>query len=140
MKAQRTDTWAAEIEDKPGALAAKLKALADAGCNLEFVIARRQPDKPGTGVVFVTPIKGPKRIRAAEAAGFKKSESLHTVRVEGTDKPGQGQRIAQALADQGLNIRGFSGAALGRKFVCHVALDTEVDAAKALKVLKGLRG
>jgi hypothetical protein len=140
MKAQRTDTWAAEIEDKPGALAAKLKALADAGCNLEFVIARRQPDKPGTGVVFVTPIKGPKRIRAAEAAGFKKSESLHTVRVEGTDKPGQGQRIAQALADQGLNIRGFSGAALGRKFVCHVALDTEADAAKALKVLKGLRG
>jgi hypothetical protein len=140
MKAQRTDTWAAEIEDKPGALAAKLKALADSGCNLEFVIARRQPDKPGTGVVFVTPIKGPKRIRAAEAAGFKKCESLHTVRVEGTDKPGQGQRIAQALADQGLNIRGFSGAALGRKFVCHVALDTEADAAKALKVLKGLRG
>ena len=140
MKAQRTDTWAAEIEDKPGALAAKLKALADTGCNLEFVIARRQPDKPGTGVVFVTPIKGPKRIQAAEAAGFKKSASLHTVRVEGTDKPGQGQRIAQALADQGLNIRGFSGAALGRKFICHVALDTEADAAKALKVLKGLRG
>lgn len=140
MKVQRADVWAAEIEDKPGALAAKLQALATAGCNLEFVIARRQPDKPGTGVVFVTPIKGPKRVRAAEAAGFKKAETLHALRLEGTDKPGQGARITQAVADQGLNLRGFSGAAIGRKFVCHLAFDTEEEAARALKALKNLRG
>ncbi|MCX7866713.1 amino acid-binding protein [Limisphaera sp. VF-2] len=140
MKVQRADVWAAEIEDKPGALAAKLQALAAAGCNLEFVLARRQPDKPGTGVVFVTPIKGPKRVRAAEAAGFKKADSLHALRLEGADKPGQGARITQTLADQGLNLRGFSGAAIGRKFVCHLAFDTDEDAAKALKALKSLRG
>ena len=36
MKAQRVDTWAVSIADKPGALAAKLKALSAAGVNLEF--------------------------------------------------------------------------------------------------------
>jgi hypothetical protein len=72
MKAKRVDTWVAAIKDKPGELAAKLKALAAAGVNLEFVIARRSPEKRGTGVVFVTPIKTAKQVRAASAAGFKK--------------------------------------------------------------------
>ena len=56
LKVTRVDTWAASMKDKSGALAAKLTALADAGVNLEFVIARRAPEKPGTGVVFVVPI------------------------------------------------------------------------------------
>jgi hypothetical protein len=136
MKAQRVDTWAASIEDKPGALGVKLAALAAAGANLEFVIARRAPDKPGTGVVFVTPIKGAKQIRAAAGAGFLKTENLHTIRVEGTDKPGEGANLARLLADAGINLRGLSAAALGRRFVCHVALDTEEDAVKAARVLR----
>jgi len=138
MKAQRVDTWAAPMKDKPGALAAKLKALSAAGVNLEFVVARRAPDKPGTGVVFVTPIKGPKKVRAAKAAGFKKTKSLHTVRIEGPDKRGQGARLAQALANKGLNLRGMSAAAVGKKFVCYIALDGGADAAKAVRVLKSL--
>ena len=47
LKVQRVDTWAASLEDEPGSLAAKLEALSSAGVNLEFVIARRAPDKPG---------------------------------------------------------------------------------------------
>ena len=138
MKAQQVDTWAASMKDKPGALAAKLKALSAAGANLEFVIARRAPDKPGTGVVFVTPIKGPKQSGAAGAVGFKKTKSLHTVRIEGPDKRSQGARLAQALADKGLNLRGMSAAAVGKKFVCHIALDTEANAGKAVKILRSL--
>jgi hypothetical protein len=138
MKAQRVDTWAASMKDKPGALAAKLKVLSAAGVNLEFVIARRNPEKRGTGVVFVTPIKGPKQCGVAGAAGFKKTKSLHTVRIEGTDRRGQGVRIAQALAGKGINLRGLSAAAMGKKFVCHIALDTEADATQAAKILKSL--
>jgi hypothetical protein len=138
MKAQRVDTWAAAIKDKPGALAAKFKALAAAGVNLEFVIARRSPEKRGTGVVFVTPIKGPRQSGAAEAAGFKKTRSLHTVQLEGVNKRGQGARLTQALADKGLNLRGLSAAAIGNRFVCHIALDTEADANKAMRILRGL--
>jgi len=138
MKAQQVDTWAASMKDKPGTLAAKLKALSAAGANLEFVIARRAPDKPDTGVVFVTPIKGPKQSGAAGAAGFKKTKSLHTVRIEGPDKRGQGARLAQALADKGLNLRGMSAAAIGKKFICHIALDSGAAAAKAVRILRKL--
>jgi hypothetical protein len=138
MKAQRVDTWAAAIKDKPGALAAKFKALAAAGVNLEFVIARRSPEKRGAGVVFVTPIKGPKHCGAAGAAGFRKTKGLHTVRLEGINKRGQGARLTQALADKGLNLRGLSAAAIGNKFVCHIAVDSEADANQAVRILSRL--
>jgi len=135
----RVDVWAATIKDRPGGLAGKLAALAEAGANLEFVIARRAPEKPGTGVVFVTPIKGAAQLRAAKLAGFVKSKSLHSVRVEGPDKPGLGAKLAEALAKAGINLRGLSAAALGKRFICHLAFQTTGDAAKAMRVLKKLR-
>jgi hypothetical protein len=138
LKVGRVDTWAATIKDQPGGLSAKLETLAAAKVNLEFVIARRSPDKPGTGVVFVTPITGANGLAAAKKAGFKKTPSMHTVRVEGQDKPGQGARIAAALAEAGVNLRGFSAAAIGKKFVAHVAADTTAAAAKAMKIIAGL--
>ena len=55
---ERVDVWAATIEDKPGGLADVLAVLRDAGANLQFIIARRAPDLPGNGVVFVTPLQG----------------------------------------------------------------------------------
>ena len=136
MKVQRVDTWAASIEDKPGALAAKLKALAAGGVNLEFVVARRAD--PGKGVVFVTPVTGGPQIAAAGAAGFQKTSSLHTVRVEGPDKPGQGALVVQTLANEGLNLRGVSAAAIGNQFICHIALDTESAVTKAVNALQNI--
>ena len=138
MKAERVDTWAVNIKDKPGGLSAKLEALAAAGVNLEFVIARRRPEKKGQGVLFVTPIKGAAQCRAARKAGFDKTKSLCVVRVEGANKKGVGAAITAALADKGLNLRGLSAAAIGRKFVAHVALDKSPDATAALRVVKGL--
>ena len=137
MKTQRVDTWAAAIDDKPGALASKLKMLAAAGVNLEFVVARRS-ETPGKSVVFITPIKGGKQIAAAGEAGFRKSSSLHTVRIEGADKSGQGARVLQTLAEKGLNLRGISAAAIGKKFICHIALDTDADVSKAVRALQKL--
>jgi len=139
VKVTRVDTWAAGMQDRPGGLAAKLAALAEAGADLEFVIARRAPDKPGTGVVFVTPVTGTRQCRAAKKAGFEKSAGMHTVRVEGPDRPGQGARIAEVLAVRGINLRGLSAAAIGRQFVAHIALDTAADAARAVRVLRGLK-
>jgi hypothetical protein len=138
LKTERVDTWAAAIEDEPGALSEKLSALSRAGVNLEFVIARRAPDKPGTGVVFVTPIKGAAGIRAAEEAGFAKTEHLHSVRLEGPDKRGEIARITQTLSAKGLSLRGLSAAAINKRFVCHIALDSAADATKALRILKVL--
>jgi len=38
---RRVDVWAASIEDRRGALAQKLDAIAQGSADLEFVIARR---------------------------------------------------------------------------------------------------
>ncbi len=135
LKVAKVDTWAAAIKDQPGGLSSKLERLAGAKVNLEFIIARRAPEKPGTGVVFVTPISGAAGVAAAKMAGFKKTPTLHTVRVEGADKPGQGAKITAALAAAGINLRGFSAAAIGKKFVAHVAVDSGAAATKAIKVI-----
>jgi len=83
-------------------------------------------------------LKGAKQIKAAEAAGFQKTESLHSLRVEGSDKAGMGAKLTRALAEAGINLRGLSAAALGKRYVTHLALDTAQDAAKAAAVLKKL--
>jgi hypothetical protein len=138
LKVNQVQVWAAGMEDRPGGLAGKLDALAAAGVNLEFVIGRRAPEKPGTGVVFVTPIEGDKAVKAAEAAGFLVSDSLHSVRVEGLDAPGLGARIAEALANAEINLRGISAAAIGDRMICHLALDSNEDATKAMEALRKL--
>ena len=133
---KKVDVWAGEIEDRPGGLAGKLSALSDAGANFEFLIARRAADKPGTGVVFLTPIKGAKQKSAAQAAGLATTDSLHSVRVEGPDRAGLGNKMSQALADSGINLRGISAAALGRRAVTYLAFDSATDADTAIRVLK----
>jgi hypothetical protein len=138
FKVTQTHVWAAEIDDQPGGLARKLAALAAAGANLECVIARRKPEKPGTGVVFITPLKGKKVLTAAQAGGFHEAERVATLKIEGPDRPGMGTKIAQAVGDTGISLRGMSAAVLGTKYVCYLAFDTEADAQKAAVALRAL--
>jgi hypothetical protein len=133
---KKVDVWAGEVADRPGGLASTVSALSEAGANLEFVVARRAPDKPGTGVVFVTPIKGAKQKSAAQAAGLGTTDSLHSVRVEGPDRAGLGAKMTDALAGAGINLRGLSGAAIGRRAVSYLAFDNATDAATAISVLR----
>jgi hypothetical protein len=133
---RKVDVWVAEIEDRPGGLADKLKILAKAGASLEFIVSRRTPGNPDKGVVFLTPIKGTKQQRAAGAAGLNTTNSLHSVRVEGPDRPGLGIKMTRALADAGINLRGISAAALGRRSVSYFAFDNVEDADNAVKLLK----
>jgi hypothetical protein len=132
----KVSVWAGEIEDQPGGLAQKLDPLTKAGASFEFIISRREPDKPGTGVVFLTPIKGAKQSRAASEAGLSTSDSLQSVRVEGPDKAGLGAKMTQALAGAGINLRGISAAALGRRSVTYFAFDNVSDADQAVRLLK----
>ena len=136
LDVSRVDVWAASIKDRPGGLAAKLDALAQAGTDLEFAIARRESKKPGKGVVFVTPIKGAKQIRAAKKAGFAKTVSLRGVRIAAVDKPGLGAKLTKRLADAGINLRGLSAASIGRRAIVHLAFDSADDANKAMRLLK----
>lgn len=138
LEVRRVEIWVAAIEDRPGALAGKLTDLAEAGAQLEFVLARRAPDKPGSAVVFLTPVKGARQLKAARKMGFHKSKSINAVRVEGRDKPGLGAKLTSALADAGINLRGLSASVVGKRFVLHVALDSPADATKAARIVKKL--
>jgi prephenate dehydratase len=138
LKLKEVDVWVAAIKDRPGALAAKLRGLADAGAQLDFVVSRRAPDKPGTGVVFLAPLKGAAQTKAAKKLGFRKTTSRHSIRIEGPDKPGMGAKITGALAKEGINLRGVSAAGIGKRFVAYIALDTHATADKAVRILKKL--
>jgi len=138
LKATRNEVWIATIEDQAGGAAPVLEALARSKINLEMVFARRLPEQPGKGMLIVGPIKGAKAQKAALAAGVAKTGAMHGVRVEGGDRPGLGAGITRALGDAGISFRGISAHAIGRKFVCNIALDSPEDAERAVKLLKKL--
>ncbi len=139
LEITKVDVWAGEIEDRPGGLAETLQRLSDAGADLEFVIARRQHqqhEKGGKGLVFVAPLKGVKQARAAGDAGLAKSDTLHSVRLVGRNKPGMGAHISRVIAEAGINMRGLSAAAIDSKAVVYFAFDSDADARKAASILK----
>ena len=133
---QSVDVWAAEIRDEPGGLANKLAALAAEGTDLDFVVARRCPDKPGAGVVFVTPLRGDAEIAAATEIGFAITQSLHSVRVEGDNQAGIAAQLTDKLGQAGISLRGLSAAVIGTRFIIYLALDTADDADKAIQILQ----
>jgi hypothetical protein len=133
---ERVDVWAATIEDKPGGLAQVLGALKDAGADLQFVVARRAPETPGKGVVFVAPLQGDSEIRAATQVGFNVTPSLHSVRVMGLDQLGIIAELTRKLADGGINLRGVSAAVLGTQFIAYLAVDSLGDANQAIDILQ----
>jgi len=138
LKVTKAEVWVATIEDRAGGAADKLEALSRAGANLEMLLARRT-EQPGQGVMFVTPVKGAKAVKAAQEAGFGKPQNIHSVRVEGGDKAGLGAKIARALGDGGVSFRGISAVAIGSKFISYIACDSAEDAARAVGLLKKLR-
>jgi len=129
----KVDVWVGSIVDRPGGVADKLAPLAEAGARLEFLLARRE--KARKGLLFVAPIKGAKQAAAAKKAGLKKGAGVSALRIAGPDKAGLGACIGRALGDAGLNMRGISAMAVGRKSVFYVAFDKAQDAAKARRVL-----
>ena len=136
LEVTRVGIWTVSIKDRPGGLVGKLEPLAKAGANLEFLLARRSPEKPGTGVVFATPIKGAAQEKAAKRAGFKKAKSLCGLRVACIDKPGLAVKLARLISDSGINLRGLSGAAISKRAIFYLAFDSVADADKAARCLK----
>ena len=132
----REDVWATSLEDQPGGLARKLRILAEAGADLDFIIARRSTERPGTGVLFVTPLRGDREVRAATEAGFSVASRMHSLRVEGPNQPGAAHRLAAQLGQAGLNLRGLSAAVTGARFVIHLAFDSDEDRQLAIRTLQ----
>jgi hypothetical protein len=135
---ESVDVWAATIADRPGALADALGILREAGADLQFIVARRAPEQPGTGVVFVTPLQGDREIQAAATAGFNVAQTLHSVRVMGRDRPGIAAELTRRLGEAGINLRGFAASVIGPQFVAYVGVDSLQDTRRAMEILARL--
>ena len=131
---KKVDVWVCDISNRPGTLARNLKVLADSGASLEFVIARRVNDDMSRA--FFAPIKSKKQQSAAAQTGLRKAEGMHALRIEGPDKPGLGALLTHAIGEAGINLRGLSAAALGKRSVCYAAFATAGDAQNAAKIAK----
>ncbi len=138
FKLDRVHVWSGEVMDQAGGVAAKLAMLAQAGTNLEYIYTRRQPDKPGTGVLYVAPISGPLQCRAAQSAGLHETPHPVVLRVEGDNQAGLGHRLTREWAKAGLSLHGLMMSALGDKFVSYVSFDTVTDANRAAAILGDL--
>jgi len=136
LTVERVNVWAASIRDESGGLAQLLTGLREAGADLDFIIARRAAEKPGTGVVFVTPLRGDREVAAAADLGFNVTNSVHSVRVEGENKPGVTAELTQKLAAARINLRGLSVAVIGARFIIYIGLDNAADAVKAVNILQ----
>ena len=134
---ERVDVWAASIPDRAGGLAGVLATLRDAGADLQFVIARRAPEDPGKGVVFVTPLQNDREIRAAAMVGFNVTTRQHSVRVMGRDHPGILAELTGTLGGAGISLRGLSASVMGAQFMAYIAVDTLDDTTRVMELLQG---
>ena len=138
FRLDRVHVWSGEVADQAGGVASKLALLAQAGANLEFIHTRRQPDRPGTGVLYVAPITGPLQVRAARSAGLAETHNPVVLRVEGDNRAGLAHRLTQQWALQGLSLQGLTMAVVADKFVGYVSFDTVEDANRAAAILGDL--
>lgn len=135
MFVERGEIWAAPIPDEPGSLSQILKGMREAGADLNFIVARRSPDKPGSGVVFITPIRGEHETEAAIALGFDLTSSIDAICVEGDNKSGAAAELTELIAGLGINVRGLSATVIGSRFKACLGFDSPADTEAVIGVL-----
>jgi hypothetical protein len=131
---KKVEVWAADVQNRPGTLARILEGLSQVGAQLEFLIARRVSEN--TSRVFIAPLKSKKQKQMAGDLGLVSAAGMHSFRIEGPDRAGLGAQISRCVAAEGINIRGASAAAIGRKSVFYLAFKTEDEATAAAKAVR----
>jgi len=127
--------WRTEVENQPGALASAIEPPAQAGADLKVIMGYRHPTAKGKAAIEVFPITGKKVIKAAGTAGLS-AAAIPALLVEGTNQPGFGHQIAQAMAAAGINLAFFVAQVIGSMFSVVIGFETEDDAAKAVPLIK----
>lgn len=138
FKMQRVHVYHAEVDDKPGGIAAKLKMLAEAGAHLEYVYSQRSATKPGIGELYVAPLTGTNELKAAKAAGLHEVPEPFVFRVEGDDRAGLSGKLTQAWEMAGINLHGLVMSVLHGRFIGYVTFDTAADGNRAATILAEL--
>src|SRR5262249_52463480 len=103
-----------------------------------FILTRREPEKPGTGILYVAPVTGAAQVRAARAAGLAETQNPLVLRVEGDNAAGLAHRLTQQWALAGISFHGLTMAVLKDKFVGFAAFDSVTEVNKAAQILADL--
>ena len=127
--------WRKEVENRTGVLAQTLEPLANAGADLHIVMGYRYPGNDTKAAIELAPVTGRKLIAAAGGAGLAAS-SIPTLLVEGDNRPGLAHRIAQAIADAGVNLSFLVAQVVGRRYAAVIGFETDADAKKAATLIK----
>lgn len=136
VSVKRITLWRAEVDNKPGALAALMQPLAGAGANLKVVMGYRHTAvKQGKAIVEIYPVSGRKVTGAAEAVRLSES-SIPTLLVEGDDRPGLGSAIASGISAAAINIAFFMAQVVGERYSAVIGFESEEDLGQATAAIK----
>jgi hypothetical protein len=127
--------WRKEVDNRPGMLASTLQPLAEAGADLQVVMAYRYPGGEDKAAIELHPVSGRKPNAAARAAGLAPS-SIPVLLVEGDNKPGLGHTIAKALGEAGINMSFVMAQVVGRKYAAVFGFENQADANKAATLIR----
>lgn len=133
---KKIELWSVVVDNKAGALAAVLEPLAQAGADLEIVMATAIPGAGGKASIGVFPIKGRKVIAAARAAGLVPAATMPSLLVGGDNRAGLGGRMSESLAAAGINIGVAVAQVVGGSFSALFGFANQADATRAAALLK----
>jgi hypothetical protein len=135
ISVKKITLWRCVVTNRPGALAEVLAPVAAAGADLQVVMGYRESGEPLKAAVEVYPVSGRKLTQAAEGAGLVAS-AIPAVLVSGTNRPGLGHRIAQAVADAGINLTFLVAQVVGRNHSAVLGFENDADATRAAAIVR----
>jgi hypothetical protein len=132
---KKVSLWRAEAGDRAGALADLLEPIADAGSDLQVLMAYRL-GQSGRAAVELYPVAGKRAADAARRGGFA-AATIPALLVEGDNRSGLGRDVARAVAGAGISMSFLIAQVLGRRYSAVFGFDSEADAARAAALIKG---
>ncbi len=132
---QKLTLWTTDIGNRPGSLGALLGPLADAGCDLEVLMAYVKPGDPAKGVVELAPISGARATRAAKSAGLAPA-AIPCLLVDGDNRQGLGHAIASALGAAGINLHFVVTLVSGKRYRAVFGFGAETQPAAVTRVIR----
>lgn len=135
----RVDVWWTEIDDTPGGLARTLRAIADYGADLDYVMAHRLPEKPGRGLLYVAPTNHHIQLDRMLDMDVRRDRQRSLLKIEGHDEPGLGARLARVVADAGVSMQAFSTGVVAHRFAAFIEFDSAMDRDRAETAIRAMQ-
>lgn len=132
---KRITLWRRDLENRPGTLATVLDPVAKAGADLQVAMGYRIPGQEDRAVIELAPVGTRKATAAAQQAGLSPSD-IPTLVVQGDNRAGLGQELAQEMGNAGINMAFLVALVVGRRYAGVFGFESDEDARKAAEIIK----